>query len=87
MKSNSNISNIPIDETVDFVAKILRRGLSFISSYVSLVGNVDLTAKARRFGGEERSSLGAISCGGGGGGGGAAAAIVGSVVVCRMNCC
>jgi hypothetical protein len=69
--------------TVDFVANILRLGLSFISSYVSDGGGiVDLTANARRFGGDDRSSFGAISCGCGGGGGGS---LIGAA--CKINCC
>lgn len=72
------------------MANILRLGLSsiFISSNVSVVDIVDLTAKARRFGVEEGSSFGAIGCGCDGGGGGAAAA-AGSWIGadCKINCC
>ena len=45
---------------------------------------VDLTANARRFGGEERSSFGAINCGCGGGGGGSGS-LIGAA--CKINCC
>lgn len=74
---------------MDFVANILRLGLLFISSNVSdavcAAATVDLTANARRFGGEDGSSFGAIGCGCGGGG----ACTAGSVgnADCRINCC
>lgn len=55
-----SLRNLPIGVTVDLVAKILRRGRSFTSSKVSPADMVDLTANARRLGGEERSSFGAI---------------------------
>lgn len=60
---------LPVEATVDLVAKIFRLGLSLelISSNVSVVGVVDFTAKARRLGGDDGSSFGAINCGVGGG--------------------
>jgi hypothetical protein len=51
--------------TVDFVANILRLGLSFVFISSNVSGRVvDLTANARRFvGGDDNSSFGAIACG------------------------
>jgi len=75
-----------MDVTVDFVANILRLGLSFVFISSNISGRVvDLTANARRFvGGDDKSSFGAIGCGciGSGGGGGGS-----SFVVCKINCC
>jgi hypothetical protein len=54
-----------MDVTVDFVANILRLGLSFVFISSNISGRaVDLTANARRFvGGDDKSSFGAIGCG------------------------
>lgn len=54
-----------IGDTVDFVAKILRLGLSFESISSNVSGRVvDFTANARRFvGGDDKSSFGAMACG------------------------